>query len=688
MNRFFSCLLTVSAVLFFVSERMSAQTEAGLEELMFINIPPVVVASRSEESIKDVPASVTVITAEEIEASGARYLTDVLRLVPGFHISMDQDDNNVIGTRGIMSDNNQHLLIMLDGKPAGDTLNSGASGNHIIPVTLENVKRIEIARGPASILWGTEALVGIINIVTKDAEDQKGLSVKATAGSYGAARGWVGYGKTFSDDEQMTLNFKYGKSDGQYAASGYENGRWPKDAEIVREGFLPGYEFYSKYALGPVRLSFRKMHSIIKTTRNSYKDEKFEYVSNEFMVKYDKELSDTVSLQFAGWWDQHGQFTMPSKEAPDTAQEYNADKEERVNIDVSVHSVTDKNSLLVGLNTRYNEYHWGTLLFYHHLSGYYEPFPDLNKDSSTATTGNIFGVPSKFSEHMSYAVYVQDKFRLADKVTLIGAARADYDSYDSKAQISPRAGVIYDPAKDTTIKVLYNTSVLMPNQWQKYLFWNTRSSGEKLDPMQLTGIEAIWMQGLGGGLEGTLNVYQQDVKDVIVFLFEGSIWPYVPAGKTKRGFYNTGDYKTTGSELELRYSAYKYSVFASAGYAATKVETAFDGAKINSKDEAIGFPAVKATVGGYYKVGEKLMLYADARHVGETKHKDATGADIDVPGNMKIDINVTADITKSLKLGLLVRNITDNTEQENITIENGVAAGIGREVEGSVQYRF
>ncbi|MBN1339931.1 MAG: TonB-dependent receptor plug domain-containing protein [Bacteroidales bacterium] len=128
------------------------------------------------------PNIVTLITEEEIRNLGARDLIDVLRLIPGFHFAQDRNGNVGLGMRGNWA-NEGKVLLMIDGKEMNDLYTAHLYfGNHY-PVDM--IKRIEILRGPGSAIYGGFAEFGVINIVTRKAEQNAELSFQSTFGRMG-----------------------------------------------------------------------------------------------------------------------------------------------------------------------------------------------------------------------------------------------------------------------------------------------------------------------------------------------------------------------------------------------------------------------------------------------------------------------------------------------------------------------
>ncbi len=153
--------------------------DLSLEDLMTIEV---VTASRTEEQLTRSTSVMSIITARDIERAGYRTIYDVLARVPGF-FPTTQATWKLLGTRGLVADGNDHILLLIDGHPQNSIVAHGFQQQDEMPV-LEKVARIEIIRGPGSVLWGTSAAHAIINVVTKD-ELQDGRSVQVSSGYAG-----------------------------------------------------------------------------------------------------------------------------------------------------------------------------------------------------------------------------------------------------------------------------------------------------------------------------------------------------------------------------------------------------------------------------------------------------------------------------------------------------------------------
>lgn len=159
------------------------------------------VASRLDFTAREAPGIVTVITREEILNSGARSLVDVLRLVPGLDFGVDVESNLGLGVRGNWAHEGK-ILVLVDGQQYNEHFMGTTQLERISP---EQVERIEIIRGPGSVIYGGFAELGVIKITTRSARNINGteaaLSYGYMAKTYGDSSANLAFGKTFENFE-------------------------------------------------------------------------------------------------------------------------------------------------------------------------------------------------------------------------------------------------------------------------------------------------------------------------------------------------------------------------------------------------------------------------------------------------------------------------------------------------------
>jgi iron complex outermembrane receptor protein len=143
---------------------------------------------------------------------GARNLSDVLQKVPGFGYYYHYFGTYVTYARGMPDEGSSRLLIMVNNHPLNENHTGGATFTHDT-LSLDNVKKIEVIRGPGSALYGANAFAGVVNIITKEGADVNGCELTARGGSYDTQQYNFLYGKTVNDLD-IALNYNYFNTSG------------------------------------------------------------------------------------------------------------------------------------------------------------------------------------------------------------------------------------------------------------------------------------------------------------------------------------------------------------------------------------------------------------------------------------------------------------------------------------------
>jgi iron complex outermembrane recepter protein len=190
-----SCCLPLLVLGFDVAGRAAAETLAfGDPDTAAWGDPPLVLTpARLPQRLDEAPNAMTVIDRAMIEASGARRLVDVLRLVPGFQVGYKSNNLPTATYHGLSDEFARRSLLLLDGQRIFQYSRGVVEWNNL-PVPLENIERIEVVRGPAAAAYGSNALQAVINIQTGSPAEYPGLSARFAAGGDGIADGFARYG--------------------------------------------------------------------------------------------------------------------------------------------------------------------------------------------------------------------------------------------------------------------------------------------------------------------------------------------------------------------------------------------------------------------------------------------------------------------------------------------------------------
>lgn len=213
----------------------------SLEELSQV---PVTSVSRRPEALADAAAAIYVISRDDIRRSGATSLPEVLRLAPNLNVQRVNSVDYAITARGFNGfETSNKLLVLIDGRSIYSTLSSGVFWD-AQDVMLEDVERIEVVSGPGGALYGSNAMNGVINIITRSAADTTGGLVTVGAGNedatfalrhggrLGETAAWRAWLTGFTRDESFTLS----GDDATDPAEGFRGGGrldWVSDENLL-----------------------------------------------------------------------------------------------------------------------------------------------------------------------------------------------------------------------------------------------------------------------------------------------------------------------------------------------------------------------------------------------------------------------------------------------------------------------
>lgn len=169
-----------------------AQQSARLEpvsEQAFLEELPVLSVSRLPQSPAEVPGAVTVFDRDFIRATGYREIGQLLRLVPGMGVVNDRGHSPWIAYHGLGSDYSNRMQVLIDGRSVYSPSQIGGADWSGLPITLEEIERIEVLRGSNAAAYGSNAFLGVVNIITRHAAQDPGVALGASVGNRGLLDG-------------------------------------------------------------------------------------------------------------------------------------------------------------------------------------------------------------------------------------------------------------------------------------------------------------------------------------------------------------------------------------------------------------------------------------------------------------------------------------------------------------------
>jgi outer membrane receptor for ferrienterochelin and colicin len=269
--------------------------EMSLEDLMNMKVT---VASKNAMSIRESPGIVTVLTEKEIVNSGANDLMEVLRLVPGFEFGVDVSGATGATLRGNIAYIGR-VLLMIDGQEVNELFYSCSFADNHYPV--DNIKRIEIIRGPGSAIYGGFAELGVINVITKNGEDLNGVSATVNYGQMKDAFSHrdvsIAGGKKVNDDLMFSVNgyiSQANRSNRENVDFYGESYNMANNSLITSIGMNTNLKFKglnASFILDDYTTNRRDQYDI--NMNNTY-DSRYKLLLGE--LKYDFKISDKLTL--------------------------------------------------------------------------------------------------------------------------------------------------------------------------------------------------------------------------------------------------------------------------------------------------------------------------------------------------------------------------------------------------------
>ncbi|MDP3718953.1 MAG: TonB-dependent receptor [Acidobacteriota bacterium] len=469
----------------------------SIEDLLAVEV--ISTASKFPQSVKEAPASITVISAEEIRRFGYRTIADALRAVRGFYSSYDRN-YTYVGMRGFSrpGDYNTRLLLLVDGHRINDGVYDMAPLGTDFLFDMSLIERIEIIRGPGSSLYGSNALFAVINVITKSGASRSGVQADLMGGSLGTRRAAGSYGRVFGDGREVLIGGSGYFSDGQ------RNLYYPEfDTDgvpaIARD--LDRDEATSVFgSLSAGRFSVRAgaVHRAKQVPTASYgtvfgddrerTDDDRGFVTGVYDGPVGKGWLATARLGY----DYYGyQGAYPYAEGDDTVM---------FTDDSTAHAVTGE------LTARRQA---GRM---HMVSAGVEVRRDL-QNRQTAHDGSSqyldVDVPAT-----KLGLYVQDEMRPASWLLLNAGLRVDRFS-DFGTHVTPRAGLVLLPRPQTAVKVLYGRAFRAPNPYERYYYTAQAARGLLLRPEQIRSTELVWEESLSAKVRLTMTAFDYDMQRII-----------------------------------------------------------------------------------------------------------------------------------------------------------------------------
>ena len=561
--------------------------------------PVVVTASRIATPLSQTNSAITVITAEEIEASGQSMVTDVLRRVPGLDVSRSggAGGNVSIFIRGTDS---KHTLILVDGIELNDPVDPSGAAN-IAHLTTDQIERIEIVRGPQSVIYGSDAIGGVINVVTKKGSDKPSGHLLVDGGSYNT---W-----------KKLASFRVGDQTG-YLAFGVSH--------IESDGFSSAHKKYGN------------------KEKDGYRNKTFSLNTGG---RYTELFELNINLRYTDSTFDYDDFKAD-------ADHTGTNETLTAGIATTFHLLDERWQLKValshtGINRENRDENFGTSDF----EGKKNKLELQNRFQTNAHNTMVFGAEieqeqaqNSFGQDDSAthrAIYLENRLSINNFDANFGIRLDDHQEFGSHTtwRIAPAYRF---SETDTRIRAAIGTGFKAPSLFQLYgEVFNTKIGNKDLKPEKSLGYDIGIEQTLFKGIM-ILDItwFRNELKDSIT-----QIWP--------DPYFNAGDISTQG--IETTVNIYPADIFnLQLSYTYTDTKNKDDGSRLLKRPLHKGHAQVNL-----YPV-DKLEINSSLIYVGK---RDDFG-NVEIKAYTLVNLAASYQVTDNLKLFGRIDNLFDKDYEE------------------------
>ncbi|PSJ18593.1 TonB-dependent receptor [Nitrosomonas supralitoralis] len=420
--------------------------QLSLEQLMNINI---VGASKYEQKQQQVAAAVSVITRKDIRIYGWRTLGEALASLPGIHTTYDYQ-YEYLGTRGLglPGDFNTRVLVTINGNRINDaTYDQGPTGRDF-PLDIDLIERIEFIPGPGSAVYGQNAMLGVVNIITRKGADIKGAEIST---SYQTAeimpQERVTLGKQFDNGTDALISFSGLQSRGadhffEFGDTGISGVAHRLDGENVKQMFARAshgpisfdFIYGNRRKEDPTGISFSDPLVAGQFQRDRRLNTQIQYNNN-----FSNDTLNVLGRLFLGQYRYENPLFYGGEKTLTTGPSDWHGLELRL-----LSTAITNHKLMLGVEYQNNT----------HIKQAFQNFD--NPDENVAIKSSVVRV----------GVYAQDEWSITDSLSVTAGLRYDHNDWIG-SRLSPRGAIIWQATPKTTLKALYGRAHRSPNSFER-----------------------------------------------------------------------------------------------------------------------------------------------------------------------------------------------------------------------------
>jgi len=561
-------ILLISSITASGQQDSTGFSNLSLEDLMNIEV---VTASKEAENIKEAGAIITVFTEKEIQNFGANTLLEIIdKLTSVYTLGNFSIPSNIISIRGNNTPtNNTNVLILLDGRPMRESYANGINAAIYTSFPINRIARIELIRGPGSVLYGTCALTGVINIITKNAEQQGLASAQLKYGAFDTKQVNVSFGKKIGEVD-ITGGWNFLDSKGwPFTARGEVD--YHKDAS--NKIILHSPKTIDKYQQlngGNIKLAYK---GLTLNTSYNYMEEGMMSINARWRNSADTNLKTSLNHQ-----------SQLQRVFVDFG--YNSEINDYWNISINT-TINNQLNRYYRPDVPNNRTEVGSNDALFELTNYIKPSEKLNiiigallnsqsgwsktreiiengtskgipltsaqiNDLTYPVTDNPFYVVPNYTQAW-WSAYIQMDYHITNFMKIIAGAQANQVT-DLDLSIVPRVGMVFNFAESWAVKLLYGQSYRSPNGLERSIFQQDVLIGSKSLKPEILSMYEAQVNFTRSNYELAFTYFNSTQTDVItrsaasenLAVWEGVSYPNTPT------FINRGKLFSQGFEFEAR----------------------------------------------------------------------------------------------------------------------------------------
>jgi outer membrane receptor protein involved in Fe transport len=500
----------------------------------------VITASKLAKQVSDSPSAVSIVTADDIRTFGYRTLADVINGMRGLYTTYDRR-YEYLGGRGFGAPGDYigRIMMLVDGNSVQDNIYNQAYIDNSGLLDLELIERVEYVPGTGSVTYGNNALLGIINVITKKGSDFNAAQIAAEAASFGGQKQRVTVGKRLDNGSNFLVSASRQRSDGQTLYFPYFDQIGQNKGLVSGQDFERSQRFFAKLEFEGLSVQLAKA-SRTKAAPIPKKENAFNRAyelndaSTHASAQYDFNVFSGLKSVSRLYYGHYEDLTLREYGEPDPNEFF------RLNKTHGKWWGVDQKFAYTGLKDH-------TLIFgLEFRNDFQQEVRAVALDAQHKEQFEYFRSP--FS-NKTYSLYATDEFQLSDHLTAnigirydkpdaIDCTAAPCFSYAKKAAVSPRLALVYTPDAQTTLKASYSQAFRLPNPYEV----NTPIPSSLFKPEQVAAAELVLLYDLTPTLRFTGSIYDYRLSDQ----------SYRSSSTGERVF--NGQSKTRGLEVQLDHS--------------------------------------------------------------------------------------------------------------------------------------